>query len=272
MTAPAKKLVRHLGLVLCELALVIGMCPVVARAVDMARTVFVPRTGSKYHYVSDCSNMTSPRSMSLEEALSQGYEPCANCVNEKAFSDVRSATPHADDVYWLAKNGISTGFPDGTFRPYDSVARCDMAAFLRRLAVQMGVEDAATWTPTANDWKSFSDVNSSTPHAEDVLWLAHTGVSTGFADGTFRPYATIARCDMAAFLHRLALLSGRDGAGDSSNKVSFSDVSAGTPHAEDIIWLSATRITTGFPDNTFRPYANVTRCDMAAFLHRLYIL
>ncbi|MBM6676694.1 S-layer homology domain-containing protein [Olsenella uli] len=266
------KLANHICLILCTLVLISGLCPIVAQAVDMTRTVYVPKTGSKYHYVSDCSNMTSPRSMTLEEALSKGYEPCSNCVNEKAFSDMRSTTPHVDDVYWLAENGITTGFPDGTFRPYSSVARCDMAAFLRRLAVRMGVDGAATWTPATSDWDSFSDVNSTTPHAEDILWLAHTGISTGFSDGTFRPYATIARCDMAAFLHRLALLSGKAGASDSSSKASFFDVSSSTPHAGDIDWLASSKITTGFPDNTFRPYANVARCDMAAFLYRLYNL
>ena len=266
------KLARRICIVLCGLVLITGLCPMVAQAVDMTRTVYVPKTGSKYHYVSDCSNMTSPETRTLEEALAEGYEPCSNCVNEKAFSDMRSTTPHVDDVYWLAENGITTGFPDGTYRPYDSVARCDMAAFLRRLAVRMGVDGAATWTPTASDWDSFSDVNSATPHAEDILWLAHTGVSTGFSDGTFRPYATIARCDMAAFLHRLALLSGKAGTSDSSSKASFIDVSSSTPHAGDIDWLASSKITTGFPDNTFRPYANVARCDMAAFLYRLYNL
>lgn len=266
------KLATPTCLILCTLALIAALCPMVAQAIDMTRTVYVPETGSKYHYVSDCSNMTSPKSITLEEALVEGYESCSNCVNEKAFFDMRSTTPHVDDVYWLAENGITTGFPDGTFRPYNSVARCDMAAFLRRLAIRMDVDGAATWTPTINDWDSFSDVSRATPHAEDILWLAHVGVSTGFSDGTFRPYATIARCDMAAFLHRLALLSGATETSDSSSKASFIDVSSSTSHAEDINWLSTSRITTGFADNTFRPYANVARCDMAAFLYRLYNL
>ena len=119
------------------------------------------------------------------------------------FSDVNQSTPHYEDILWLASAKISTGFPDGTFRPYASIARCDMAAFLRRLAVSMGVEEAKSWNPSSSDWAAFSDVSGSTPHAEDILWLASTKISTGFPDGTFRPYASIARCDMAAFLYRL---------------------------------------------------------------------
>lgn len=32
----------------------------------------------------------------------------------------------------------------------------------------------------------FSDVNSSTAHADDIWWMLDTGISTGFNDGTFR--------------------------------------------------------------------------------------
>lgn len=53
------------------------------------------------------------------------------------FTDVDEATPHTDEVMWLAKTGVSKDWTeiDGTrtFRPYVDVARCDMAAFLRRL-------------------------------------------------------------------------------------------------------------------------------------------
>ncbi|MFR0575299.1 leucine-rich repeat domain-containing protein [Bifidobacterium boum] len=123
------------------------------------------------------------------------------------FRDVSSSTPHADDIGWLADAKVSEGWvePDGsrTFRGMDSVKRQDMAAFLRREATLMGVSDAASWKPSDADWKRFRDVTPSTPHAEDVLWLAHAGVSTGYADGTFGGMLPVYRQDMAAFLHRL---------------------------------------------------------------------
>lgn len=50
------------------------------------------------------------------------------------FTDVSDAMPHQGDILWLASSGVSSGFPDGTFRPYATAARCDMAAFLRRLS------------------------------------------------------------------------------------------------------------------------------------------
>ena len=176
------------------------------------------------------------------------------------FSDVDESTYHADDIAWLAQSGITTGFPDGTFRPMAEVARCDMAAFLYRLA------GSPAYEVTEEDMAKFSDVDEGTPHLKEVCWLASEGISTGFPDGTFRPLASIARCDMAAFLERLGALMG---AAEPGEGASFTDVDGSTPHAASIAWLSGTGITTGFPDGTFRPLDTIVRCDMAAFLHRL---
>ena len=41
--------------------------------------VWVSGSGSKYHSKSSCSNMKSPKQMTLEEAEEQGYEPCKKC-------------------------------------------------------------------------------------------------------------------------------------------------------------------------------------------------
>ncbi|MCL2594040.1 MAG: S-layer homology domain-containing protein, partial [Promicromonosporaceae bacterium] len=49
---------------------------------------------------------------------------------------------------------------------------------------------------------------------------------------------------------------------------SFTDVVAGSQFHCYIAWLAATEITTGWPDHTFRPGANVERQAMAAFLYR----
>ncbi len=135
------------------------------------------------------------------------------------FTDVVAAKSeqdqyHQDDILWLAKYKISEGWAVGTtreFRPFEKVTRADMAAFLRRLAKKYDLGDANTWEPSEEDWATFKDVVAATSeldqyHQEDILWLAHAKISTGFNDGTFRPFDTVKRCDMAAFLQRLAKL------------------------------------------------------------------
>lgn len=241
------------------------------------------------------------------------------------FTDVFDSTYHQEDIGWLASTKISTGFPDHTFRPMNDVARCDMAAFLYRLA------DSPEYEPGDDVKVRFSDVNGETYHCKEVWWLASVKVTTGFQDHTFGPYKNIVRCDMAAFLRRMsgvltsiqenagsenpalasqvsayegdasliasaaplsAAASGEDLVSDFDASVGskaqpgivstvstrsalegygtfFKDVNAWTSHAEESWWLGATGISTGFPDGAFRPMADVARCDMAAFLYRL---
>ncbi|WP_146194711.1 S-layer homology domain-containing protein [Bifidobacterium callitrichidarum] len=180
------------------------------------------------------------------------------------FIDVNAATPHVDDIAWLKESGITVGYSDGTFSPAGVVNRQDMAAFLYRLA------GSPKFTP---DWSQnkFADVNSSSPHAKEVLWLAQTGISTGYvaANGTvtFQGTVPVFRQDMAAFLKRLADYEGA--AAPSGNGRSFIDVNADTPHADDIAWLSKSGVASGYGNGTFGVGGTVLRQDMAAFLHRM---
>ena len=198
------------------------------------------------------------------------------------LTDVNEKTDHKEDIDWLVEKGITKGFPDGTYRPYSEITRCDMAAFLRRFAAASGKTDAATWTPSEEDWNKFSDVSKETDHAEDIIWLAHTKITFGFKDGSFKPYANIIRCDMAAFLNRIYNKIQYDAdiqeninnvlvnpASDMPS-IKFTDVDSTTDHYFDIQCIAAMNITTGYPDGSFRPYDSVVRCDMAAFLHRTF--
>lgn len=186
------------------------------------------------------------------------------------------ATPHDDDIAWLADKHISAGYGDGSFRPDTKIKRQDMAAFLRREAILRGIGDAVSWKPAEKDWTVFSDVDQHTPHAEDILWLAHAGISTGWRENdgsyTFRGTNAVKRQDMAAFLHRLAVEGSVATSGAASNIV-FTDVKDSTPHAKDIRWLGAVGISQGYRNSDgswrFSGTTSVLRQDMAAFLHRL---
>ena len=120
------------------------------------------------------------------------------------FIDVTSSTPHYKEICWLAQTGISTGWKVSSgyeFRGMDSVKRLDMAAFLKRLS------DYLNKGGVSSSSNPFADVNESTPHYEEVLWLSENGVSEGWAEAdgtrTFRGMSDVVRLDMAAFLHRM---------------------------------------------------------------------
>lgn len=50
------------------------------------------------------------------------------------FPDVSPTSPFPDAISWMASEGITTGFGDGTFGPTQPVSRKSMAAFLHRYA------------------------------------------------------------------------------------------------------------------------------------------
>lgn len=213
--------------------------------------------------------------------------PSAQAAVQSPFRDVGPMTPHLGDIRWLASAGISTGWPmgDGTseFRGMDTVKRQDMAAFLRREATRSKVSDAASWKPSTADRTRFRDVRciagnpngANTPHCEDILWLAHAGISTGWKEQdnsfTFRGMDTVKRQDMAAFLKRLADKAGKSGG--VTPKTDFTDVTSRTPHVEEVRWLGGSGISQGYRNANgswrFEGMTSVYRQDMAAFLHRL---
>ncbi|MCL2595631.1 MAG: S-layer homology domain-containing protein, partial [Promicromonosporaceae bacterium] len=69
-----------------------------------------------------------------------------------------------------------------------------MAAFLFRAAGSPGFTPPAT--PT------FLDVPRTSQFFTEIEWLAQTGITTGWPDGTFRPNSPVERQAMAAFLYR----------------------------------------------------------------------
>ena len=48
------------------------------------RTVWVTKSGKKYHNNPNCSKMSSPIEIDLLEAIEKGYEPCGKCYKETA--------------------------------------------------------------------------------------------------------------------------------------------------------------------------------------------
>ena len=172
------------------------------------------------------------------------------------FKDVPADYPFVNDINWLAQRRITTGYPDGTFRPNGSVERGAMAAFFYRMAGSPQF--------TAPSTPSFKDVPRDHPFFKEIEWMRARGITTGWSDGTFRPNAAVNRDAMAAFFYRFA------GSPAYSAPVAspFSDVSTGSQFYREIAWLADQRITTGWPDGSFRPVQPIERGAMAAFLHR----
>ncbi|GAA1470153.1 carboxypeptidase regulatory-like domain-containing protein [Microbacterium thalassium] len=181
-----------------------------------------------------------------------------------SFVDVGASSTFYDEIRWLASEGISRGWPDGTFRPLNSVTREQMAAFLYRLA---GEPDF-----TAPAVSPFLDVKPGHTFYKEIAWLGTTGISNGWivsGGAEYRPLEKITREQMAAFLYRFSSSPDYVPAGGTP----FRDVGAGSTFYKEIRWLASEGVTTGWVVGggcrEFRPLSKITREQMAAFMYRM---
>ncbi len=117
----------------------------------------------------------------------------------------------------------------------------------------------------------FTDVRHEHPFCTAITWMSDTGITTGFADGTFRPGLPVQRQALAAFLWRAA--GSPPVADEDLATPHFSDVDAANPFYEAIQWMGLTGRSTGTPDPgggrpRFEPGVTVSRQALAAFLWR----
>ena len=199
--------------------------------------------------------ITAALLVSVLALVGAGQATPAAAGTPPTFTDVPPSHPFHGHITWLAEEGISEGFPDGTYAPTIAISRAAMAAFLHRVA------GAPPTTPPAG--ATFPDVSETHPFFEEVEWLVAEGIAQGYADGTFRPGAPTSRQATAAYLHR-SLGSPAFVPGTAT----FPDVAPTNPFFTEVEWLVAESITTGFADGRFRPVAPGSRQAMAAFVFR----
>ncbi|MCS6711215.1 S-layer homology domain-containing protein [Brachybacterium sp. EF45031] len=172
----------------------------------------------------------------------------------RRFRDVPPTLQFFTEIHDLAARGITTGWPDGTYRPFLPIQRDAMVVFVYR----------ALGSPAFTGTSPFRDVSASTMYSREIAWAAAQGIVTGWPDGTFRPTAPVQRAAVAAFLYRAAGAKATDQGLESG----FRDVPPTHQFAREITWLASTGISTGWPDGTFRPWDPITRDAMAAFMLR----
>lgn len=176
--------------------------------------------------------------------------PAPDCSTAN-FSDNQPGASTFEPVRWMQCEGITHGYADGTYRTARHVSRGESLAFIYRY---LDAEPAAT--------DAFPDVPSAHAHAEPISWGEAEKITTGYADGTFRPEREVTRGEFASFLYRAV---DPEQAGSAPQ---FADVPATSAHHDAIAWLAAEEISQGYSDGTFRPRQHITRGEAAILLHR----
>ncbi len=185
------------------------------------------------------------------------------------FSDIPCDHWAYNYIVWAKNRGITAGYPDGTFRPENSVKRSEMAAFIIR---------ALEGEPQPGSYNSnpyFSDVPPNHWAFKYIQRIYERGIAQGYSTTppTFGPDAPITREQMAKMLIRALISQGKEVEPPDdycSSGAPFLDVQTDRWSCKYIKKVKELGITTGYPDGTYKPEASVTRAEMATFLYRTF--
>ncbi len=195
----------------------------------------------KLYVTSESGNVTRMYTVTVEEGVS--------------FSDVTAGAWYYENVMGAAENGYVSGYPDGTFKPMQSVTRAEFASMIAK----------------AMGYDSDPDAGSAYPDVADDHWAkaainfcAQNDIINGYDDGTFQPNKAITRQEAAAILNKAFELSVKYGVSTDL----FPDNSSIAAWASDHVYAAkASGLMKGYEeDGTFRPNNQITRAEAASIL------
>ena len=180
-------------------------------------------------------------------------------VKENPFVDVSESSVYYDAILWAyyhEPQQITGGYTATEFRPGNPCTRGQVVTFLWR---------AAGCPEPTGDTSMFNDASSiASPYRKAVAWAVENGITTGFADGTFRPNDSVTRAQFVTFLWRY-----ENKPATSGSIAGFTDAaSISGPYQQAVAWAVEKGITTGYNDGSFRPNATCTRWAVVLFMYR----
>ncbi|BDG30581.1 S-layer homology domain-containing protein [Parageobacillus thermoglucosidasius] len=178
-------------------------------------------------------------------------------ANAASFSDVNPNDSHAANINALVELGYIKGFTDGTFKPYQSITRGQVAKIFARILTDQGFQ-----APDKIE-QVFDDVPLDAKDQELVKAAAivkAAGVMTG-SQGKLNPAQNITREQMAK-----VLVEAFDLTRPADFKSKITDLDKADPSFRDYIQtLEANGVTVV---TEYRPKDSVTRAAFASFVKR----
>lgn len=175
-------------------------------------------------------------------------------MNGKDYAPVTFVNRKAAELNRTDHFAFLSGYANGTFGPDRNMTRAEVTTMFARLLTEKMAADQ-TYSNT------FSDVAKSHWAANYIGYMQQFGIITGYADGSFRPDASVTRAEFAAIASRFEKLT-------EGNK-SFSDVPSSHWAAKYINFAATRGWVNGYADGTFQPNNSITRAEVAAVTCRL---
>lgn len=179
------------------------------------------------------------------------------------FTDVAPGDWFAQMAQNMASRGFMGGFANGTFGPNQPLTRGQFAGIMARM---MSVQPKAG--------TSFSDTQGFWG-AGMIEAMTQMGIITGHADGTFGPYDTITREQMAAIMDRAwqtkhGVATAADMRAAMTTMMQRLTDAGGTWAADHIAWMMQMGVIKGNAFGMFRPGDMTNRAEASAMMWRWF--
>jgi hypothetical protein len=148
----------------------------------------------------------------IARAICGGDENVWPAEGDPTFPDVPD-TGYGDDgtepfwaydyVEFAFGADVVEGYPDGSYQPKWSLTRGQMAVFIARAKRWISIDDASNTAP-----QLFPDVPAGYWAGTAIQACQQHDVVQGYADGYYRPTATVTRDQMAVYIARAFNLDG----------------------------------------------------------------
>ena len=155
------------------------------------------------------------------------------------------------EMTYLLNQKVIEGFPNGDFRPSQTVTRAQAAIMIGKALNLDGTKRKTT----------FDDVASTSTASGYIASAVNEDIITGFPDGSFRPGDTVTRGQMAILLSRAFELT------EEAHYV-FNDIPEDSKAYIHVKRIIAEGIAEGYPDGSFQPDRLLNRAEFAAFMAR----
>lgn len=113
------------------------------------------------------------------------------------YTDADDSASYNDAACRLSDLGILNGYEDGSFGPYKSVTRAQIA---KMIVCVMDKEDAAKTRGYSSRFFDVPDGHWAVPY---INFAAQNGILKGYADGSFKPEQEVTYAELSAILLRM---------------------------------------------------------------------
>ena len=138
------------------------------------------------------------------------------------FRDVKKSAWYAEAVAWAVKNGLATGYPNGTFKPNAPILRQELAKMLVTFLEYMEITGKGdVLADSFRDSARFPDWA-----AAYIESLRQTGLMGGDDAGNFKPKAKASRAEIAMVITRLLPLMVQEDNGGSGGSSDYTPTPA----------------------------------------------